>query len=256
MQPERRVTLLTDFGLRDGYVAAMKGVLLHECGQADIIDACHAIPPQDVKHASWVISQYAPLFPPQTLHVAVVDPGVGTARRIWAGRIDHQFYLAPDNGLLDVLIQRAHAVDLRVLKPDWHRPERCSSTFHGRDVFAYTAGQWMNGTPVSDFSVTSPAPRPSPPPATPSLLTWDHFGNMITTFTRDQLPTDKQITCVRIGDREITAFGRCYADVSEGEWIALFGSDGLLEIGIRNGSAAEKMKNELTRGMGVTLSFG
>jgi S-adenosylmethionine hydrolase len=241
------ITLLTDFGTRDGYVAAMKGVVWSLAPGALVVDAAHDIAPQDVRAGAWVLRQYATLYPAGTVHVAVVDPGVGTTRRILAVRADERIYVAPDNGLLWWVLQSAHRVDSGAVRPGIHRPGPPSSTFHGRDVIAHAAGRLAAGASWDDL-VEPFTPRSAPVWGRASrdgkrlrgeVIHVDRFGNLITNLTREDLGgSDAAVALVSVGDHRVAGLRTTFSEVAPGADLAYVGSDGHLEIGINQGSAA------------------
>ena len=250
------IALLTDFGLSDSYVAEMKAVLYRDRARPDltIVDVTHAIPSQDVLSASFTLERALRAFPRDTLHLAIVDPGVGSHRRILLARINDQLVLVPDNGLitwpfLRLPVQGVHEL---IWRPD-HPPSR---TFHGRDIFAPAATLLATGTPVAQLAVPIRDPvllpiRPAPAhPTSGLILHFDHFGNAATNVPAEALTTPPRF--VRVGRRRFP-LSRTYADVPDGRPVALIGSAGLLEIAVRNGSAAAELN--LRVGMPVTILY-
>lgn len=243
------LTLLTDFGDRDGYVAAVKGVILDLVPAARIVDAAHDLPAHDVRAAAWALAQYAPFYPAGTIHIAVVDPGVGTDRAVLAVETRGQLVLAPDNGLTAWLRARDPAHRRWTLKPGVVRPGGDSATFHGRDVFAYAAGLLARGTPLARLA--DPVERCVEPPWVKPVLHGttlegevvhvDRFGNAITNIPSALVP-DRGGAIVLAGARRIGPVQRTYADAATGRALALIGSDGMVEIAVREGSAAATLK--------------
>ncbi|MHB1167950.1 MAG: SAM hydrolase/SAM-dependent halogenase family protein [Longimicrobiales bacterium] len=241
-----RIVLLTDFGTRDGYTAAMRGVISSIAPHAVIDDATHEIAPGDVDAAAYVLARYARFHPPATIHLAVVDPGVGSERRALAAEVDGQYYVAPDNGLITRVLQRATKPRIVALTNTEYRLPELSATFHGRDVFAPAAAWLARGIPLHELG---------PPIDDPVLLELkqprydsatirgvvehiDRFGNLITNIAAHSLSADSR---VKIEGHEIGPLRGTYADVEPGEVIALAGSDGMLEIAVRDGSAADAL---------------
>jgi S-adenosylmethionine hydrolase len=243
------VTLLTDFGGRDGYVGAMKGVILTRCPEARIVDLGHDVPPGDVAAASFALAAAAPHFPP-AVHVAVVDPGVGSARRGLALRIGEQRYVGPDNGLFAVALADAphaplaiHSLENRTL---WRAP--VSPVFHGRDVFAPVAAHLAAGGALEDVGPL--LERDALAGSAASEPTWsggalrgqivyvDRFGNLVTNVR--VAPDAAQGAEVEIAGRTL-ALARTYQDAPSGELVALVGSTGRLEIAVNGGSAAQRL---------------
>lgn len=244
------VTLLTDFGTADGYVAQVKGVLLSHAPDVTLVDVSHDVAPQDVTHARFVVEHYWRRFPPGTVHLVVVDPGVGTSRAALAVHADHRFLLGPDNGVLSaaLLVPGARAVALDV-------PAGASPTFHGRDVFAPAAAAICIGTPIDQLGTLAPAPTclswPAPQQEADGrrlgeVLVVDRFGNAITNLGAPAGPAR-----VRFGTHAVPVC-RTYADVAPGEPLALLGSSGRLEVAVREGSAVARLG--LRRGTRVELA--
>jgi hypothetical protein len=242
------VTLLTDFGTADGYVAEMKGVLLAHAPEATVIDVTHDVPAQDVEAGRLALARYWRRFPPGTVHVAVVDPGVGSARAALAVASDDRFLVGPDNGLLSpaLLAQGARVVQLPV-------PAHAAPTFHGRDVFAPAAAMLLSGTPLDALGAPHDAPivrRTAEARRLPDgtvagqVITIDRFGNAVTNLVV------RGSAEVVVGGRTL-ALRRSYSDVEPGALVALTGSNGLVEIAVRDGSAAQALG--LVRGAPVVL---
>jgi S-adenosyl-L-methionine hydrolase (adenosine-forming) len=248
MPPAPLITLTTDFGEGSTYVAAMKGVILALNPQAQIIDLTHAIAPQDIKQAAIALDEVTPLFPPGTLHIAVVDPGVGTDRAIIYAEIGDQCYIGPDNGLFSRLAARRPATKIRAItERRWFRAS-VSSTFHGRDVMAPVAAHLNLGVDPD---------RLGPPLTQLATLDWpgaqkvanridgqvtaiDSFGNLITNITREMLagvPTDDTLG-VFCDEHETRCLFNAYADQPPMTLIALVGSNDCLELAIVDDSAA------------------
>jgi S-adenosylmethionine hydrolase len=240
-----RVTFLTDFGTADGYAAAMAGVVAAGAPDALVDHASHDVAHGDVRGAAIALSRYASIYPQGTVHVVVVDPGVGTHRRAIAARIDGRYYVAPDNGVLSLVLQGADRV--RVVEvTDPAIVDEASATFHGRDIFAPTAAFLARGGELESLGaeVHDPHLLPMPQPgrtadgAEGEILEVDRFGNLVTNIPADWLPEGARVAV------EGTAIGpvrRTYGDVSSGEILALVGSVALLEVSVRDGSAADRL---------------
>jgi S-adenosyl-L-methionine hydrolase (adenosine-forming) len=248
------VTLTTDFGFRDGYAGAMKGVVLTLAPAATIVDVTHGVPPQDVVAGAVALAQAAPLYPPGTIHVAVVDPGVGSARAgvlVEAGEGPRaSYFVGPDNGVL-TLAARAPRRVWRIEAPAFRR-EPVSPTFHGRDVFAPTAGRLAAGArpdeagPRVDTLVElgRPAIERRGGQIEGTVIHVDAFGNLITSLTGDHVPEGAAIEVEGAGGVFHPVLARTFSDVPEGALVAYLGSGGQLEIARRNGSAAAHLGAE------------
>lgn len=257
------VTLTTDFGPGSHYVAAMKGAILSVNPLANIVDLTHGIRPQDVRHAAVVLEDVTDRFPADTLHVVVVDPGVGTDRALVYARIGRQHYLCPDNGLLSRLARRTPpAKVIKLDRPEfWLQP--VSNTFHGRDILAPAAAHLSLGTiperlgsPLKRLvDLDWPEVRLAPNRIEGSVILVDSFGNLITDITQKMLTgkvTDKRAHLV-CGIRESWGIQRTYADMPPGSFIALIGSSSRLELAIVDGSAAARFN--IKPGTKVTITW-
>jgi hypothetical protein len=245
------ITLTTDFGDSDGYVGALKGVILGLAPGVTLVDISHNVPPQDVRHGARVLATAAPFFPPGTLHLAVVDPGVGSARRGIALQTPTATFIGPDNGLFTPFMRERTAC-VALTNPATHL-QPVSATFHGRDVFAPVAARLAGGLPLHELGppVDQPLALPTPQPTRlpdgrlqAEIIGVDHFGNLLTNVPL--LPGAwrgvRVIVIVGEGVGEITlAARRTYSDVAPGELLALVGSEGYLEIALREGSAAARL---------------
>jgi S-adenosylmethionine hydrolase len=254
----RLVTLTTDFGHDSPYVAELKGTLISLLGAVQLIDVTHTIAPQDREQAAWELAQVVPAFPPGTLHIVVVDPGVGTVRGIVAGWISGHRFVAPDNGVLSVLLDLAgESAQLITLdKPGYWR-EQVSSTFHGRDIMAPVAAHWLAGTPLSDLGQPQPLPQRlshlwpavEHDPGLGSVVRGkvvrvDRFGNLITNIALRHLdsfwsPVDAPSLALPDGTHLVVR--HTYADVPVDHLLALIGSGGYLELAVNQGSAAQRL---------------
>jgi S-adenosylmethionine hydrolase len=230
----RRVTLLTDFGTRDGYVAAMKGVIAAIAPSALVEDASHDIPHGDILAAAFALRRYWRWYPRGSVHVVVVDPGVGSERAALAVEAEGHFFVGPDNGVF-TFIPGGTTVTLET-------SQASSRTFHGRDVFAPAAGRLLAGASLHELGAPAHDRVALELPSRPQVIAVDHFGNLITNVNE---PTD-----VEVGGRTVT-LARTYADAPVGGLLALMNSDGLLEIAVRNGSAAETLG--VSRGADIRL---
>ena len=245
------ITLTTDFGLNDHFVGAIKGVLLETAPDAQIIDISHAVQPFDILDGALTISQAYSYFPSGTVHMVIVDPGVGTARRpiVLAG--ERYFFVAPDNGVLSLVYAREERYSVRHITAEHYFLHPRSNTFHGRDIFAPVAAYLAKGTDperlgpeVTDY-VRFGAPRPKPVDERTLrgvVLKVDRFGNLITNITAPDLPKLFESTPppfkIAVGNKgQITKICSNYAEGSPGEAFGILGSMGFLEIATNRGSA-------------------
>lgn len=248
---------MTDFGLKDGNVGVLKGVIWSIAPQAQIADLSHLISPQNIAEAALILSRQAPFFPPGTIHVVVVDPGVGTERRPMAARIGPYFYVGPDNGILTLLLDRAGSEGwalefVHLDRPQYWLPE-VSNVFHGRDIFSPAAGHLAAGVPLSDLGTPIQDPvrlqLPQPERTTHGLrgqvIHIDHFGNLSTNIRREHLGEPPTVLVVRLRGAEVHGMVRTFGDRPFGELVALYGSSGNLILSVVNGSAAEHLRAEI-----------
>lgn len=251
------VTLLTDFGTADGYVGAMKGVVLSIARDASIVDVTHDIAPQDVRAGAWALAQASATFPPGSIHLAVVDPEVGTKRRALLVRAASRLYVGPDNGLLSWVQGAEEATVWQLDRPELHRSP-VSATFHGRDVFASIAGHLaaglrpeQSGTKVESW-VRLPRIAPLVTPEGEvhgEVVHVDRFGNLITNVDSALLANPGSWS-VTLGSRQIGFLRRTFGEVACGDWVAFLGSSGAVEIAIRNRNAGAE---GVSRGDKVSL---
>lgn len=247
---QRLITLLTDFGSRDAFVGIMKGVMLGINPSASFVDLSHEIPPQDILAGALLLRSAAPFFPSGTIHLAVVDPGVGSSRRALLVETPHALFVGPDNGLLS-LAAPADAVTRRIhLTNEEYFLAPRSHTFHGRDVFAPVAAHLSRGISPERFGdtistmerLTLPSVEHRADGLNGSVIYIDHFGNIITNITAADLrlfPMDTLL--VSIGDMQIRGIQSSYAAVEVGALAVIINSWGLMEIAVRNGSAAHHL---------------
>ena len=242
------ITLTTDFGVSSPYVGALKGSLLSTNSAAQMIDLTHAIGPQNVRQAAVVLADVTPFFPPGTLHVVVVDPGVGTERKIVYAEIGEQLYLAPDNGVLSYLIRSVPPGKIIELTNRKFWRDSVSNIFHGRDIFAPVAGHLAAGVSPTELGCTLTdivrlrwfEPQFSEQEVRGEVLNLDSFGNVITNISVAELRMwlgDSQPVTYLHG-REILGLQTTYGHCRPGEPIALADSQGRLELAVVNGSAA------------------
>lgn len=261
------VTLFTDFGHQDPFVGIMKGVILSVCPTAVVVDLCHETATYDVLGGSFLLQSAGRYFPTGTIHVAVVDPGVGGPRRPILAQIDDQFFVAPDNGLLSYPMACGRVQAVRVITArEYLLPSR-SATFHGRDVFAPVAGHLARGVPPERFGpevadpVRLPIPRPRRDPSDRLVgeIVWiDHFGNCVTNIPAEALEAfaagqTRPLRTVLDG-REVGPVVRFFAEVARGGGGAVIGSTGHLELFINQGHLARKWG--VGTGASVIVDFG
>jgi S-adenosylmethionine hydrolase len=237
------ITLTTDFGLADHYVGTLKGVLFSRCPNLHIADITHALPPFSLYAGAYAISQAAPWFPPGTIHVVVVDPGVGSSRRVLVVEALDQLFLAPDNGVLSLILARDPAATVRVLENPRFFPPNPSPTFHGRDIFAPAAATLAcNLAAPSDAGpvFTSPLRLANLEPILIASGLWrgivlsvDRFGNVITNFQPSSHPLS-----LEVAGKEIREFRSTFSEAPPGLPFVYLGSSGYLEIALNQQSAA------------------
>lgn len=246
------VTLTTDFGLNDHFVGALKGVILDITPEAQIVDISHAVQPFDVLDGALTIAQAYSYFPSGTVHMVVVDPGVGTVRRPIIAISDKHYFVAPDNGVLSLIYAQEERMHVRHISSDHYFLQPVSNTFHARDIFApvaaYLAKQVDShkfGDEIEDFTRFA-APRPKPVDANKMravVLKADRFGNLITNITPKDAPmlfgADPVPFKLVVGNREITVIRSLYAEGAAGEIFGIMGSMGYLEIAANRGNAAQ-----------------
>lgn len=246
------ITLTTDFGAGSPYVAQMKGAILSICREVDLVDISHAIAPQNIREGAVVLADATPRFPKGTIHVAVIDPGVGTSRRVVYAEIGGQRYIAPDNGLLSWLAagrEPSLIVDLENAK--YWLPEP-SHTFHGRDIMAPVAAHLAAGVDPKQLGsgresmvmLDWPEATISSSGISGQVLYVDTFGNLITNVTQTEIDTIGEASSLMIdcGGRQIRGMVATYAAAMSGEMVALFDSQGRLEIAKVNGNAARELQ--------------
>jgi hypothetical protein len=248
------VTLTTDFGGRDGYVGVMKGVIWGICPEAQIADLSHDIAPQNISEAAYLIGRVERYFPDGTIHVLVVDPGVGTARRPMAARIGANQFVCPDNGLITLPLERGEreglSTEIVELNESRFWLPSVSDVFHGRDIFAPCAAHLAAGTALDKLGslIWDPVRLAMHRPERRAgilrgeVIHIDHFGNLETNLTREDLQRleSKQLS-VRLGDLAIAGLERTFGEGGPGRRIALIGSSGNLIIAVVKGSAAAEL---------------
>jgi S-adenosylmethionine hydrolase len=243
------ITLTTDFGADSPYVAAMKGVILSHNPAARIVDVTHSVPPQDVRQGAWVLEEAAPWWPAGTIHVCVVDPGVGTSRKMVCAVISDRLYLAPDNGLLSRLARRHKPTTIVALESRQYWLPTVSNTFHGRDILAPVAARLSLGLDprelgpplqeLVDIAWSEVSVMPGKIKGTVRSI--DSFGNLVTDIPADKLadvPTDPEKVRVQCDEHETQGLFKTYGDQPQMTLVAIIGSSGYLELAIVGDSAA------------------
>lgn len=242
--PSPIVTLLTDFGTADGFVGAVKGEVLARAPDARLVDISHEIAPQDVLSAAFAIRTYEPHYNSDAVHIAVVDPGVGSDRAGLIVVTEHGKFVGPDNGIFEFVLDRASAVYRIENRAEWCRAE-IAATFHARDVFGPVAGHLAYGRDPSGAGPKSPSaerfdlPRPKLEKfrAMGVIVHIDRFGNLISNIPADGIPVDRG-TKVFLGHRLIGVYARTYSEVPVGRPLAVAGHSGHIEISVNQGDAA------------------
>ena len=261
------ITLTTDFGLNDHFVGTMKGVILAIEPEAEIIDICHSVQAFDVLDGALTISQSYSYFPSGTVHMVIVDPGVGTARRPIIVTSERHHFVAPDNGVLSLIYQREERLSVRHVTGEHYFLQPVSNTFHARDVFSPVAAYLAKGVDplkfgeeVTDF-VRFSAPKPKAVNESTLrgvVLKVDRFGNLITNITPQDAPmlfTENPAAFkIVVGKREITQIKEAYALGAPGEVFAILGSMGYLEIAANRGAAAQIVG--VAKGTDVNIVLG
>jgi hypothetical protein len=234
------ITLLTDFGTADSYVAEVKGVLLSIAPGVTLVDISHQVPPGDVRAGQYLLSRAWKQFPEGTTHLAVVDPGVGSERRAIAAHSSAHRFVAPDNGLLSFLPKSARFVSLPQLA-------QAAPTFHGRDVFAPAAAALAMGASLEAVGtrITDPYHSPLPTPnddgrdVVGEVIYIDQFGTLVSNISGPDMKTGAR---VRIAGKDAGPVRRTFADVASGELVVFIGSGRTIEVAVRDGNAAEKLR--------------
>jgi S-adenosyl-L-methionine hydrolase (adenosine-forming) len=267
MAEPRVVTFTTDFGLQDPFVGIMHGVVLNIHPEVQIVDISHAVPSFDVLDGAWTIAQSYRFFPPRSVHVVIVDPGVGSERRPIVAETDDYIFVAPDNGVLSLVEARESSFRVRHATSDRYFLQPVSQTFHGRDIFA-PVGAWLAkgiapeefGPEITDYTRLhlQGVERADNDRLRATVLKVDKFGNLITNLREEDLPglfsSSPPAIQLRIAGQVITRVCRSYAEGAAEGLFAIFGSSGYLEIAARQESAAKKLS--VREGEPVSVSFG
>ena len=265
MAESRIVTLTTDFGLTDAFAGILHGVVLNIHPETTVVDISHAVSSYDIFDGAWTIAQAYRYFPPRTVHVVVVDPGVGSARRPIIAEAGDQIFVAPDNGVLSLLEAREEKFVVRHITADRYFLQPVSQTFHGRDIFAAVAGWLSKGVAPAEFGpeitdyvrLTLPAiERIGDNSLRGVVIKVDKFGNLITNIGEQEAPEFFSSATpafeLLIAGQTITRLAHSYSDEGEGEFFGIIGSSGYLEVAARQASAAEK----LSAGIGTPAGLG
>lgn len=259
------ITLLTDFGSTDYFVGAMKAVILSINRTATLVDITHEVQPADIRAGAFNLLSVYEEFPPGTIHIVVVDPGVGSARRGIAINCAEQYFIGPDNGVFGWICERERNFQAVHLTNNKFFRHPISQTFHGRDIFAPVAAALSNGADLREFGpvINDPIRLEPLKPTTVNggmtearIIHIDRFGNCITNLTREDFAAGKFPAEAKllVNGREISSFREFFADDQEDQLFCLFGSAGFLEIAARNFSAAKILGAE--SGHTVTLLSG
>ena len=261
------ITLLTDFGLSDPYVGILKGIIADIAPNAKVIDLTHLIPPQNIRAAALALDRSYQYFPADTIHLAVVDPGVGSKRRAIAMRADQFLFVGPDNGIFTFVIKRALDSEKQVraflLDNPRYRLEPVSPVFHGRDLFAPAAAFLATGAALEDFGpeidkpviLDFPLPKPTESGWKGEVWVVDHFGSLETNINAGLLlGNDLSQIKILVAGREIVGIVNTYSDGKPGDLIAIIDSAGRLSISVVNGSAAQLLKVGISSSVEVIIN--
>jgi S-adenosylmethionine hydrolase len=244
------VALTTDFGTDDPFVGIMKGVLATRAAGVPVIDVTHGVPPQAVRIGALVLAQAVPWFPPGTIHVAVVDPGVGTARRAICIETTHAVLVGPDNGVLSLAAPENAVRRIVHLTESRHFLTPVSASFHGRDVFAPVAAALATGTPAANLGpaidaierIVLPEPARAGDGLRCEVIYVDRFGNLCTNLTTTALRAfSRSPVSITLGGARLEGVASSYATVAPGALVAIVNSFGFVEIAVRDGSAAARL---------------
>ena len=267
MAGQRIITFTTDFGLTEHYVGAMKGVICGINPSVQFVDISNSVQSFDILDVALAISQAYKYFPADTIHLVVVDPGVGSSRRAIVARAGTHIFVGPDNGVLSLVFDREESVLVRHITAEHYFHQPVSNTFHGRDIFAPVAAYISKGVELDKFGeeikdyIRFAAPRPKP--AGPNswkgvVLKTDKFGNLITNIAPKDIPqlfaASPPNFKITVGKAEVTKLSTNYAAGAQGEIFALLGSTGFLELSVNRGSAARNAG--VDRGAEVTVTLG
>jgi len=257
LEPNGTLTLLTDFGIKDPFVGVMKGVIVEIAPQINTIDISHQVRPQNVHHGARMLASAVAYFAPGTVHVAVVDPGVGTNRRAIAAQIGGHFFVAPDNGLLTPILKEAESSGKYVEIVELDQPKywlpNTSTSFHGRDIFAPVGAHLANGIPLSRLGekIDDPVfldmaePQPCKDGWSGEVVMVDVFGNLSTNLSPDLLGKNLENLVVKIKDEKIQGLTNTFGDAKPGDLIATIDSNGFLAVSVVNGDASQRLNADI-----------
>lgn len=261
--PRSVITITTDFGSADTFVGSMKGVILSIQPDAEIIDITHKVMPYDLLDGALAIGQAYKYFPPRTIHLVVVDPGVGTERRPLLVTAGQHYFVAPDNGVLSMVYQREETLAVRYITAEHYFLQPVSNTFHGRDIFAPVAA-WLSkngqsasfGEEITDFvRFTLPKAKAAGNGVKGVVLRADNFGNLLTNLTPEDMP---QVLAgsnfkMRVGTAQISRLAETFGNGAPNEPVLILGSSGFFEVAVNRGNAAKA--TGAARGAEVSVEF-
>jgi S-adenosyl-L-methionine hydrolase (adenosine-forming) len=263
---QRIITFTTDFGVAEHYVGAMKGVICGINPLAQLVDITNSVQSYDILDGAIAISQAYSYFPPETVHLVIVDPGVGSARRPIVAKAGLQVFVAPDNGVLSLVYEREEAISVRHITAEHYFRQPVSNTFHGRDIFAAVAAYISKGVELAKFGdevsdyIRFAAPKPklaAPGSWKGVVLKIDKFGNIITNITPKDIPelfeTPGRPFKITVGKAEISKLRATYAEGAQGEVFAILGSTGFLEISMNRAAASRAAGVEKGAEVGIAL---
>lgn len=267
MSEPRVVTFTTDFGLADAFVGIMHGVVLNIQPATQIVDISHSVASYDILDGAWTIAQAYRFFPPRTVHVVVVDPGVGSARRALIAETEDHVFVAPDNGVLSLVEAREPKFTVRQITADRYFLNPVSQTFHGRDIFAPVAGWLTKGIAPADFGPEITDHVRLPLPAVERIgdtslrgvvVKVDKFGNLITNIGEQEAPvlfsSPGPRVEILIAGLTVSRLVRSYAEAEDETVFGIIGSSGYLEIATKQASAAEKLSASVGTPVGLVLT--
>jgi len=245
---KRIITLTTDFGMNDHYVGSMKGVVLAINSEAVITDITHELPKYDTFKAAYTLRNFYKYFPKETIHIVVVDPGVGSKRKPIIVQSEDGIFVGPDNGVFSFVLEESKRVEVFEIKNREYMLNDVSSTFHGRDIFAPTAAHLSLGVDIKELGekIESPKllnikkPQVRGDEIRGEIIYTDSFGNLITNIAGDMIDSPREI---HVDDFVIDIVANSYQDVEKGKLLAIIGSSGFLEISVNQGSAADLIKD-------------